>query len=103
RHAPVLQHKTRTARLADAVAEIVGGGARVGADPHLVERTRAAAAHDRRQQAWILVADHGAETPHRAGVHRQWLVAAEAGSKLHAPQFGGAQRNALFEFGDEGT
>ena len=103
RHAPVFQHEARAARFADAVAEIVGGGPRVGADPHLVEGARAAAAHHRREQARVLIADHGAEPLHRAGIHRERLVAAEAGRELHAPQFGGTERDALFEFGDEGT
>src|SRR5258705_635401 len=79
RHAHVFQHEARPARLANPVAEIIRGGPRVGADPHLVEGARAAAAHDRREQARILVADHGAEPLHGAGVHRERLVAAEAG------------------------
>jgi hypothetical protein len=33
----VPQHEAGAAGAADAVAEIVGGGARVGADPHLIE------------------------------------------------------------------
>src|SRR3954449_7897188 len=51
RHAPVFQHKARPARLADAVAKIIRGGPRVGADPHLVKRARTAAAHHRGEQA----------------------------------------------------
>ena len=45
----VLQHEARAACLADAVAEVVGLGPRVGADAHLVERRGAAAAHTRSQ------------------------------------------------------
>src|SRR6185369_5674114 len=102
-HAPVFQHEACPARFADAVAEIIRGGPRVGADPHLIEGARAAAAHDRGEQARILVADHGAEPLDGAGVHRERLVAAEAGGELHAPHFGGAERDAVLEFGDEGT
>src|SRR5829696_6105075 len=97
RHAPVAQHEACPARLADPVAEIVGSGPCVRTDPHLIERARAAAAHERREQARILVADHGAEPLHGAGIHRERLVAAEAGGKLHAPHFGGTKRDALFE------
>ena len=48
-HTPVLQHEAGAARLADAVAEIVGLRPRVGTDAHLVEGVRAAAAHHRAQ------------------------------------------------------
>ena len=40
-HIQVSQYETGPAGAADAVAEIVGGGARVGADPHLIERSGA--------------------------------------------------------------
>src|SRR5829696_495871 len=97
RHAPVAQHEACPARLADPVAEIVRGRPCVRTDAYLIEGARAAAAHERREQARILVADHGAEPLHGAGIHRERLVAAEAGRELHAPHFGGAQRDALFE------
>jgi len=38
-HAHVSQHETGAASAADAVAEIIRRGARVGPDPHLVENT----------------------------------------------------------------
>src|SRR6266852_3828113 len=50
----VSQHETRPARAADAVAEIIRRGARVGADPHQIECAGTAAAHHRAQQAWVL-------------------------------------------------
>src|SRR5438445_3287915 len=55
---PVLQHKARPARLADAVAEVVGLASRVGAEAHLIEHCRAAAAQARGENGWIAVADH---------------------------------------------
>ena len=94
--------RSRRRRPADAVAEIVGLGPRVGADPHLVECARTAAAHHRAQQARILVADHGAQPLHRARIHRQRLVAVEAGGELHAPELGGGELHMLLELGDEG-
>jgi hypothetical protein len=33
----VLEHKTGAAGVADALAELVGGGSGISADPHLVE------------------------------------------------------------------
>src|SRR4051812_6188368 len=100
-HAPVAQDKTRAAGAADAIAEIICRGPRVGADPHLIEQAAAAGAEPRTQQARILVADHGAEPLHRTGVHRQRLVAVEAGRQLHAPSLCGREGDMLFEAGDE--
>src|ERR1700761_860893 len=42
-HEDILQHEACPARLADTVAELVGLGAGVGADTHLVEHVGAAA------------------------------------------------------------
>src|SRR5262245_49201886 len=46
---PIPQHKARPARFANAIAEIVRFTSRVGAETHLVEQGRAAAAHARGQ------------------------------------------------------
>ena len=99
---PVSQHKAGAAGAADAVAEIVGGGPRVGADPHLIEQVTAPGTHHRAQQARILVADHGTQPFHRPRIHRERLVAVEACGKLHAPQFGCRKLHMLFELGDKG-
>src|SRR6516164_493558 len=69
------QHEAGATRLADAVAEVVGLGPRVGADPHLVERVGAAAALHRAQDTGITIADHRTQIPDCAVVHRQRLVA----------------------------
>src|ERR1700686_3579172 len=74
----VSQHETGAAGAADAVAKVVGRGPRLGADSYLIEGVAAAAAHHRAQQAWVLIADHGAQAFHRARIHRQRLVAVEA-------------------------
>src|SRR5437879_12716422 len=65
----VLQHEAGAAGAADAVAEIIRRGPRVGADPHLVEGVIAAAADHRTQNARVLVADHGAQPLHGARIH----------------------------------
>ena len=93
----VSQHETGATRAADAVTEVVGGSARVGADPHLVEYTAAAAAHHRAQQAWILIADHGAQPLHRACVHGQRLVAVKPAASWtpHSPRR--AELHMLFQ------
>ena len=57
---PVPQHKARPSCAADAVAEIVGFGPCIGADSHLIKQMGAAGAHQRAQQARVLIADHGA-------------------------------------------
>src|SRR5262249_9158412 len=49
----VAQDEAGAAGAADAAAQRFGGGARVGAHAHLVERLRAAAAQDRAQEARI--------------------------------------------------
>src|SRR5258708_33898660 len=79
----VLQHEAGAASLADTVAEIVRLAACVSADAHQVEGARAAASHHRGEQARITVTDHGTQARHGAGIHRQRLVATEAGGKLH--------------------
>jgi hypothetical protein len=43
----IAQHETRAAGAADTITEIVGRGARLFPDPHLIEGPRAAAAPDR--------------------------------------------------------
>src|SRR6202022_1661418 len=71
--------------MSDAAAETVGCGARVGADPHLIERARAPAAKQRTQQTGITIADHCAEPRHSARIHRQRALSIEAGCKLNSP------------------
>src|SRR5258708_15936877 len=82
----VAQHETGAARTPDAVAEIVGGRTRVGADTHLIEQATATAPHHRAQEARALVADASPQARHRARIHREGLVAAEARGQLPAPQ-----------------
>src|ERR1700683_36110 len=98
----VSQHETGATRAPDTAAKVGGCGPRVSADPHLVECTAAPIAHHRTQQAWILVADDGAQSLDRARIHRQRLVAAEAGGKLHAPRPSLGKLHILFQFGVEG-
>src|SRR4051812_28472153 len=69
--AEIPQHKAGAARLADAVAETVGLGPRVGADAHLVEGCRPPAAQPRAEKARVLVADDAGELLHGAGIHRE--------------------------------
>lgn len=90
-HAPVLQHEAGAAGLADLIAQIIRLVAGVRADAHLVERARATAAHHRAQQARITLADHGAQLRDGPGIHRQRLVAVEAGRELHAPDLCGGE------------
>ena len=97
---PVSQHKAGTACFPDAVAEIVGLAARVGAEAYLVERRGAAAAQARCEDRGIAVADHS----RKRETARPYIASAlsrEASGKLHAPLSGGRQRHALFEPGDE--
>src|ERR1700688_4135352 len=84
-HAHVSQHETGAAGAPDAVAEIIRHGTRVGADPHLIECVGAAGAHHRAEQAWVLIADHGAQPLHRPRIHGQRLVAIKTCGELHAP------------------
>src|SRR6266481_6092045 len=98
----VLQHKARPTRAADAVAEIVRLGPRVGADPHLIEGVAAAAAHHRGEDARIQIADHRPEALDRTRIHRERLVAVKAGGKLYTPQLRRRDPHTLFELGDEG-
>src|SRR5437868_2459671 len=95
----VAQHETGATRTPDAVAEIVGSGTRVGADTHLIEQATATAPHHRAQEARVLVADDSAQALHRARIHRECLVAAEAGGQLHAPQPRGGERHMLLKLG----
>ena len=100
--APVPQHETGPSGAPDTVAEIVRRRPRVGADPHLVERAGAPRAHQRAQQARVLIADDGAQPLHGARIHRQRLVAVKAGGELNAPRFRRRKLDVLLQLGDEG-
>src|SRR5262245_50262881 len=69
RHAPVAQHEARPARFANAVAEVVGLAAGVGAEAHLIKRRRAAAAHPRAEDRGVAIADHARKARDRAAIH----------------------------------
>src|SRR5437763_6892942 len=96
------QHKAGPTRLADAVAEIICLGPRVGADAHLIKGMGTAAALDGTQNARIAIADHTAQIPDRASVHRQRLVAIKARGELHAPGFRRGQFHLLLKPDHEG-
>src|SRR3954454_14658641 len=101
-HAPVSQHEAGAARTADSVTEVIGGRARISADTHLIEHVCAPGAHQRTQQAWVLITDHRTQPLHRTCIHRQRLVAVEPGGKLNAPQLGGSKPHMLLKSADEG-
>ena len=54
----VPQYQTSTTGAPDAVAEVVGFGSGVSADPNLIEGPRAPAAEERAKQDRIAVADY---------------------------------------------
>src|SRR5262245_27055407 len=93
----VAQHEAGAAGAADAAAQRFGGGARVGAHAHLVERLRAAAAQDRAQQTRIAPGEELAVALGERGVVGKRMVAREAGRKLHAPRRRRHQVHALLE------
>src|ERR1700733_15631078 len=99
--AEVSQHETGAAGAPDAVAQVVGRGPRVSANPDLVECVAAPVVHHRTQQARILIADDGAQPLDRARIHRQRLVAAEAGGKLNTPRPSLGKLHMLFQLGDK--
>src|SRR5215467_13881017 len=84
--AAVAQHEAGAAGAADAAAQRFGGGARVGADAHLVERLRAAAAQDRAEQTRIASGEDAGVALGEHGVVGKRVVAREARGKLHAPR-----------------
>src|SRR5262245_65567536 len=82
----VAQHEAGAAGAADAAAQRFRGGARVGADAHLVERLRAAAAQDRAEETRIAPGENVAVALGEHGVVGKRMVAREAGGELHAPR-----------------
>src|SRR5262245_60543488 len=80
----VAQHEAGAAGAADAAAQRFGGGARVGAHAHLVERLRAAAAQDRAEQTRIAPGEEVGVAPGERGVVGERVVARETGGELHA-------------------
>src|SRR6266516_3646931 len=93
----VAQHEAGAAGAADAAAQALRGRARVGADAHLVERLRAAAAQQRAQQARVAPGEDLAVALGERRVARQRLVAREAGAKLHPPRRYRCEVHALLE------
>src|SRR5262249_47872697 len=93
----VAQHEAGAAGAADAAAQRLRGGARVGAHAHLIERLRAAAAQERAQQARIAPGENVGVALGEARGARQRVVAREAGGKLHAPRRRRHHVHALLE------
>src|SRR5262245_24234312 len=93
----VAQHEAGAAGAADAAAQRLRRRARVGADPHLVERLRAAAAQERAEKARVAPFENGGVALGERGVVRERMIAREAGGELHAPWRRGDDVHALLE------
>src|SRR5262245_12030437 len=98
---PVAQHHTCDTLSAKTPAEAVGAVARVGADAHLVEGPRAAAAQHRLQDDRVEAGEALAMAFFDIRVGREHLLAREAGAHLHAPRACHAPAHMLLQSLDE--
>src|SRR5256886_6925672 len=93
----VAQHEAGAAGATNAAAQALRRRTCVGADAHLVEWLRAAAAQNRAEQARVAPGENLAVALGERRVARQRLVAREAGAKLYAPRRHRDEVHALLE------
>lgn len=87
---------------ADASTEIISLPTSVGADPDLIERTGAADAKQKGLKARIvLTSEDGAQPLDGTGIHRERMIAIEAGGKLDTPRLDRGAPDLAFKLGDK--